>query len=212
MKSGAGTITVPGSGRVRVAPDVAELRLGVSIFRPSVAEARQEAASTMANVLAAVVAADIAPPDVRTALLSVQPRYDYRDDKAPSLTGYEMSNAIEVTVRDLGRLVDVIDGSLRAGATSLDSLSFRLSDPVPAEREARERAMASARDHAAVLARAAGLKITGVASVVEDGVGVPRPFAGAEKMMMVADASTPIESGSLEVAVEVTVSYTTAGG
>lgn len=205
-----GSIVVSGDARVSVEPDVADLRLGVSIARPTVAEARQDAASTMASILAAVVAAGVPGKDVRTSLLSVQPRYDYRDGKPPELSGYELANVVEVTVRDLARLADVVDGSLRAGATSMDSLSFRLADPAPAEREARILAMANARARADVLAEAAGLSITGVASVVENGaMQPPRPFAKAERMMMAADTSTPVESGSLEIAVTVTVTYRT---
>ena len=86
-----------------------------------------------------------------------------------SSAGYELSNVVAVTVRDLERLGDVIDGTLKQGATSMDSLEFRLADPAPAEQEARRRAMADARSHADVLAEAAGLSINGVTSVAENG-------------------------------------------
>lgn len=206
-----GSIVVTGEGRVSLVPDVADLRLGVSIARLTVVEARQDAASTMASILAAVEAAGVTKPDVRTSLFSVQPRYDYRDGKPPELSGYELANVVEVTVRDLATLGDVVDGSLKAGATSMDSLTFRLAHPAPAEREARILAMANARARADVLAEAAGLSITGVASVVEGGaMPPPHPFAKAERMMMAADTATPVESGSLEVAVGVTVAYRTS--
>ena len=99
-----GTIVVSGTGRVAVEPDVAELRLGVAIARPTVEAARAAAAEAMAAILAAVTGAGVARRDVRTTLLSVQPRYDYRDGKAPALTGYDLANVVEVTVRDLGAL------------------------------------------------------------------------------------------------------------
>jgi hypothetical protein len=207
----AGSIVVSGTGRVAVVPDVAELRLGVAVSRPTVDAARTEAAATMAAILGAVDAAGVPRRDVRTALLSVQPRYDYRDGKAPTLTGYELANAVEVTVRDLARLGDVVDGALAAGATSMDSLSFRVDDPAPAEREARILAMAAARARADILAEAAGLTIEGVSGIVE-GVAVPPPGPRmkAERMMMAADVATPVEAGSQEVSVSVTVSYRTS--
>ena len=83
----------------------------------------------MAAILAAVTGAGVARRDVRNTLLSVQPRYDYRDGKAPALTGYDLANVVEVTVRDLGALGAVVDGALTAGATSLDGLTFRVDDP-----------------------------------------------------------------------------------
>ena len=204
-----GTIVVSGTGRVTVEPDLADLRLGLSVARPTVDGARAEAATTMDAILAAVTEADVPRRDVRTTLLSVQPRYDYRDNKPPTLTGYELANIVEVTVRDLDRLGDIVDGTLRAGATSMDSLSFRVADPAPAEREARVLAMAAARARADVLAEAAGLTIVGVADIVEGGaVRPPIPFPKGERMMaMAADLATPVEAGSMEISVSVTVSY-----
>ena len=201
---------VSGTGRVAVDPDVAEVRLGVSIARPTVAAARADGAGTMTTILAAIDAAGVARRDVRTTLLSVQPRYDYRDGRAPALTGYELANTVEVTVRDLGGLAGVVDGALEAGATSLDGLEFRVEDPAPAEREARTRAMAAARARADVLAEAAGLTIVGVRDVTEGGaVAPPEPRMKAARMSLAAAdaAPTPVEAGTTEIVVTVTVSY-----
>jgi uncharacterized protein YggE len=142
--------------------------------------------------------------------LSVQPRYDYRDGRPPTLTGYELANVVEVTVRDLGQLGEVVDGTLKAGATSLDSLTFRVDDPVPAEREARLGAIAAARARADVLAEAAGLTIVGVSEIVEGGPTLPGPRPKVARAMLAADAATPVEGGSMEVSVTVEVTYRTS--
>jgi uncharacterized protein YggE len=203
-----GTIVVPGTGRVSVIPDVADVRLGVSVARPKVDAARAEAARAMDAILAAVDAAGVARRDVRTTQLSIQPRYDYRDGRPPILTGYELANVVEVTVRDLARLGDVVDASLAAGATSMDGLAFRIAEPASAEREARELAMADARARAEVLAAAGGLQIAGVSDIVEGGgVRPPVPYPKAERMMLAADATTPVEAGAQEIVVSVTVTY-----
>lgn len=208
MPDGDGSIVVAGTGRVGVEPDVAELRLGVTVARPTVDAARAHAAETMAAILAAVDAAGVARRDVRTTLLSVQPRYDYRDGQPPALTGYELANVVEVTVRDLARLGDVVDGTLRAGATSMDSLSFRVADPAPAERAARIEAMTAARARADVLAEAAGLTIVGVTDIVEGSTPTPPgPRHKADRMLAVAEAATPVQAGTTEVEVTVTVTY-----
>ncbi len=203
-----GSIVVSGTGSVAVSPDIADLRLGVAVARPTVDGARTEAATTMDAILAAVTATGVARRDVRTTLLAVQPRYDYRDGRPPILTGFELSNVVEVTIRDLARLGDVVDGTLKAGATSMDALSFRVADPAPAEREARRRAVAAARASADVLAEAAGLSIVGVSGIVEGAAEMPPgPRFKAERMMSAADASTPVEAGSTEIAATVTVSF-----
>ena len=207
-RSDEGTIVVIGTGRVNVEPDVADLRLGLAVARPTVEAARAEAATTMAAVLAAIEAAGVEGRDVRTALLSVQPRSDYRDGSAPVLTGYELANIVAVTVRDLRLLGAVIEGALRAGATSMDGLGFRVEDPSAAERTARLAAMGAARSRADVLAAAADLTIVGVGDIVE-GTAVPPPTPRSKERMMLAasDAATPIEAGTIEVSVSVTVSY-----
>ncbi len=208
--STGGTISVSGIGRVAVAPDSAHLRLGVTIARPTVTAARTEAAPITAAVIEAILRAGVERADVRTALLGVQPVYEHRPDRGPVQTGYELSNVVEVTVRDLPAAAAVVDGALAAGATSLDQLTFRATDPAPAERRARELAMETARSRADVLAAAAGLAIDGVLEVVESpDEPRPTPFGLAEGMKLTADVATPIEGGTLEIQVEVRVRYRT---
>jgi uncharacterized protein YggE len=207
-RSDAGTIVVSGTGRVSVVPDIADVRVGVAVTKPKVDAARAEAAATMDAVLRAIDATGIARRDVRTSLLSIQPRFEYREGKPPKLTGYELTNVVEVTIRDLGKLGDVVDGALGAGATSLDGPTFRVADPAPADREARQRAMADARARADVLAGAGGLTIGGVSHIVE-GVETrpPMPFAKYDRVMLAAETATPVEAGALDVTVTVTVTY-----
>jgi uncharacterized protein YggE len=202
-----GTIVVSGTGRVAVDPDVADLRLGVAVARSTVEAARAAAAETMTAILAAVAAAGVARRDIRTSLLSVQPRYDYRDGKAPALTGYDLANSVEVTVRDLGTLGAVVDGALTAGATSLDGLTFRVDDPREAERTARTAAVAEARARAEVLAAAGAVTLTTVLAIVEGGPPPTWPQPKATRMMIAADAGTPVEAGTTEIAVTVTVTF-----
>jgi uncharacterized protein len=203
----SGTIVVSGTGHVAVVPDVAELRLGVAVSRPSVVAARAAAAETMTAILDAVTSAGVARRDVRTTLLSVQPRYDFRDNKAPTLVGYDLNNIVEVTARDLAQLGAIVDAALSAGATSLDGLTFRVDDPREAERAARIAAVDEARSRAEVLADAAGVEIAGVADVVEGMPPPAWPLPKAARMMQAADAGTPVEAGTTEIAVTVTVTF-----
>jgi uncharacterized protein YggE len=204
---GSGTILVSATGCVAVVPDVADLRLGVGISAATVEAARTAGATSMAAIIAAVVAGGVAQRDIRTTLLSVQPRYDYRDGKAPKLIGYDLANVVEVTVRDLDALGGVVDGALAAGATSLDGLSFRVEGPRDAERAARIAAVAEARARADVLAEAAGISIGGVDEIVEGGPPPMWPRPQVARAMLAADAATPIETGSAEIAVTVTVTF-----
>jgi uncharacterized protein YggE len=200
------TISVTGTGRIVLSPDTADVRLGVASTARTVKAARQQAAVAMTAVIASLRHAGVAERDIQTTVLSLQPTYDYRTTSSPpQVTGYVLSNALAVTVRDLDTLGDVIDGALASGATSLDGVTFRVDDQAAAESQARQAAMAEAAAKAKTLADAAHVSIGGVASISESVAPVPYPFyRGA---FAGEDVATPIEVGTTEVSVTVTVVY-----
>src|SRR5687767_1104689 len=122
------TITVPGTGRVSVEPDIASLRLGVSIQRESAGQAREDAANTMNSIIEAISGQGIDRRDVRTSFVTLGPVTDYSEG-GPRIVGYQLLNSVEVTLRDLDKAGSLIDAALGAGASTLDSLDFRLDDP-----------------------------------------------------------------------------------
>ena len=203
------TISVGGTGRVVLTPDTADLRLGVSVTAPTVKAARADAAARMTAVIAALKKLGIADKDIQTSFVTLQPQYDYSaGTNPPRLTGYQFGNGVAVTIRDLDKVGDTIDGALAAGATNLDSVSFRVADETAAADHARQAAMADAKTKAQTLATAAGVSITGVASISETVAPVPYPvYYGAAASGAVKDVATPIQAGTSEVSVSVTVVY-----
>ena len=202
------TITVPGQGTVVVEPDVASLRLGVNVIAETARAARESAATTMKEVLDAVLKTGVARRDVRTSLVSLNPQLDYGKGGTPRITGYQLQNAVSVTLRNLARAGELIDAALGAGASTLDSLDFRIEDPRPATEKARVAAMDDARARATALARAAGAKLGDVISVAEsEGFAPPVPFPAARMAAMAKDVSTPVESGTQELSVALTVTF-----
>ncbi len=208
----APSITVPGQGSVRVVPDVADLRLGVVTTRPTAADARATAAATMQAVLDAVAAAGVERADLRTTLVGLDAVRDYSSERGPVVTGYQLTNTVEATIRATDAVGRVIDAALAAGATSMDGLSFRLADPTAALAEARRLAVADARARAETLAAEAGVGLGAVVAIVEGGAlppGPPRPMA-AFRAKAEADVATPVEAGTSELTIGVTVSFAIA--
>ena len=208
------TITVTGTGRASVRPDLADLRLGVTITAPTVESARSGSAATLAAVITNLKGLGIEDRDLQTSIVSVSPQYDYsREGAPPRLIGYSFSNLVATVVRDIERVGDAIDAALTAGATNVDHIAFRVADQSAAEREAREAAVADARVKAETFAAAAGVAIAGVAAIVESGAPIPYPAPVVERMAFAArDASTPIEPGKNEVVATVTIAYRIASG
>ena len=199
------TITVSGVGTIKVTPDVADVQLGVTLTRDTARAARADAAEAMNKVLAALRALGIADADLRTSYFNIGPLYDY-NTSAQRIIGYQVSNVIDVHVRDLAKLADVIDESVTAGATTVNGVTFDVADRASAERQAREAAVRDARAHADTLAGAAGVTIIGVASISEAGMVTPWPYPMMREFAG-ADASTPVLPGTSDVSLSVTVVY-----
>jgi len=207
-----GSISVPGQSSVRVEPDVADLRLGIVSIRPTAAAARTAAAEAMEAILAALRASGVERRDLRTSLVSLDAVRDYSAPTGPTVTGYQMTNTVEATIRAIETVGAAIDAALAAGATSMDGLAFRLDDPTAALEEARRLAVADARARATTLAVEAGVTLGAVLAIVEGGgllPGPPRPIAEF-RMKAAADASTPVETGTSELGISVTVTFAIA--
>jgi uncharacterized protein YggE len=202
------TNSVSGTGKVVISPDIADVRLGVSVTKPTVAEARSSAASIMTAVIDAIRKAGVADADLKTSVLSLSPAYDYpAGGGTPRLKGYTISNAVVATIRSLETAGAVIDGAMAAGATTMDGITFRVADPARAEEQARQAAMAQAKSKAQTLATAAGVAIEGVATISESSSGSPYPIAYSPAAGVAKDAATPVQAGTNEVTVTVTVVY-----
>jgi uncharacterized protein YggE len=204
------TIAVAGTGKVVVVPDLATVRLGVLVERDGAKAARTAAAEQMTAVVAAIRALGIDEKDIATATVSLQPVYDYPVNSTPRLRGYQVSNQVTVTVRNLDQVSDVIDDSVQAGATTVDGVSFDVADRTAAEADAREAAVADAKAKAEALASGLGVTIQGVASVSEQvsvpvwydrGYGLAAPQAGE------AAADTPVMPGTTDVVINVQVVF-----
>ena len=205
------TIHVTGSGSVTGEPDIASLDIGVSVEKESVAEAREEAASAMTALIAALQANNVDEKDVKTENFSIHPQYDYTDD-GRVLRGYRVNNTVRAKVRDLTTLSDVIDDAATAGGNSIviNSIQFMIDDTTPLQAQARSLAVKDAEAKAQTLAKASGVRLGEPITITESTYfeGPPIPFATAEAAFDdAARSSTPIAPGELAVTVNVAVVY-----
>ncbi|HEY5628253.1 MAG TPA: SIMPL domain-containing protein, partial [Candidatus Limnocylindrales bacterium] len=161
------TISVGGLGKVTVTPDLAHVQLGVQIQKPTAKAARDAAATAMAGVVASVKKLGVDDKDIKTTQVSLSAVYDYPNNAAPVLRGYQLTNQVAITVRDLTKLSDIIDNGVGSGATTVDGISFDVADRTSLEAQARDAAAKDARAKADVYAKSLGLSIIGVASVSE---------------------------------------------
>jgi uncharacterized protein len=201
-------VIVIGEGSVHVAPDYAQIRGGVTTKGKTVKEATDANSKVMAAITAALLNSGIAQIDIKTAQFSIQPVYaPPQPQNEPKLTGYSVSNQVTVMVRALGKVSEILDRMVDAGATDVGNVSFLHSDPAKALDQAREAAVADARRKAELYAHAAGFTLGRVVWLTED-TGtmppVPTPMFRAQASMA---APVPISAGEDTLRVQITVGY-----
>jgi len=205
------TISVQGTGRFSVRPDTAIALIGVETRSPKLADATGEVARRMTAVLASVKALGVADRDLTTVTYSVDPLVAPQprpDDQPPRITGYRVTNVVQLKVRKIDDLGRVLDAALAAGANSLRSLFFTVDDPSKAEGEARARAVRDAATRARQLADTAGVKL-GELVLLSEGVPPPRPVLREFARASMADvgAPGPVQTGEQEISVTVEAHY-----
>ena len=201
-------IVVAGEGSVRLAPDYAQIRSGVGSHAKTAKEATDINSKAMAAIAAALVNAGIAQKDIQTSRFSLQPVYaQAQGNSEAKLTGFSVSNQVTVTIRQIGKVSDILDLLIASGATNVGGVEFLHDDPSKALDQAREAAFADARRKAELYAHTSGLTLGRVAWITEDaGYAGPVPLARASLAMV----PVPISAGEDTLQARVTVGFDVA--
>jgi uncharacterized protein YggE len=210
--SGTGQgITVSGEGKASGTPDVAVLSLGVSSVKPTVKDARDDAAGTMQKVVDAIKSDGVADKDVQTTQYNISPEYDYPLNAPQRLSGYRVTNTVTIKVRDVNKTSQVLDDVTAAGGdiVQVQGISFTIDQPEALQDQAREAAVNDAKARAQRLADTAGVKLGAPISISEGSVAAQpvalKSFAG--DTAGAAQPATPIETGQLDVDITVQVVF-----
>ncbi len=205
-------ITVSGTGKTSIKPDIAQIQLGVSTLAPSVQEARDKAAQALDGMIASIKANGVADKDIQTQQLYIQPEYDYSNNQQ-TLRGFRISNVVSVKLRDINKTGKLVDDAVSAGGneTQIQGIAFTVENPDDAKAQAREKAVADAKQKAQTLAKAAGVQVGDVLQISESGYSPPmydaRSSFSGPNTGVAASPETPIQAGELDVSVGVSVTW-----
>jgi len=200
---GLRTLRVSGEGKAYAAPDVAVVTLAVTAIDPSLQKATRDVTDRARRLLDEVQRAGVAPADVQTARYDVQiERRAERPGAPPALSGYRVTNAVRVKVRDLARLGPLLDRATAAGANEVEGLALQKDDTAPETARALAAAVHAARAKAEEMARAAGLRL-GELLDLSEGRRAPGPGPFPVRAMAMREASVPVAEGQVEVSAEV---------
>jgi hypothetical protein len=211
----AGTIVIEGRGEVLAAPDMAQISSGVTTQGATAREALDANTDAMTDLIAEFKASGVEARDIQTSGFSVNPNYVYTDERdangyslPPKINGYQVSNTVTVTVRELDNLGAILDKSVTVGANTINGVSFSVADPSSLYDEARKAAFADARAKAELYAAAAGGTLEALVSISEgQGFNQPQPVAMYSMRAEAASAPVPVQAGELAFAINVNVQW-----
>jgi uncharacterized protein YggE len=146
--------------------------------------------------------------DLQTTGVSVNPKYVHIKDKEPRLVGYVATYDLNVTVRKLVEVGNVLDEAVKAGANREVGIRFASSDPEKMIDQARKAAVAEARKKAKMYAEGAGAGLGLVKSISEGSYSPYREYKLDMQALTSSEVrSLPIAAGEQELSISVTLMY-----
>ncbi|MCG7627774.1 SIMPL domain-containing protein [Epibacterium sp. MM17-32] len=198
---------VTGEASMDVAPDQAVITLGVRAQAEEAGAAMEQVSVQMNEVMTSLADSGIAGEDMQTQQISMHPvwsqiRRDGREER--TITGFEASNLLLVTLHDIDAMGGVLDDVLRAGANEFRGLSFSYSERDAAQDGLRTKAVEDAIHKARQLAEATGMALGPVREIRDGG---PQGGAPMMAMEMARSADMPISPGSVNLRHSVSVTF-----
>lgn len=190
-------------------PDMARLNAGVMAQAPTASQAMADQRARMNRVIATIRKIGVAERDIQTSGINLSPVYVRGDNRnaPPRISGYQATNRVNVTVRDLTKVGDGLDALVDAGANNIGQVSFGFSDQAALVEKARANAIAELKKRRDFFASVGGLKI-GRLMVLSEGGGArpPQPMMAMDRAESFK-ASTPVAPGESEVSVSLSATY-----
>jgi len=210
--TGERSITVVGIGKVSGKPDIARVTVGIETQAPSLQRAVDDNKAKMNVLLETLKQLGLADKDIRTSNYSVytervgQPSPAADQPVSADQMIYHVTNQVDVTVRDVNQLGDVLDKAVAAGANNIYGVNFNVEDTAKLEADARAKAVADAKARAAELAQLNGAQLGEVLTISEVIGGSAYPMY-RDAVGMGGGGGTPVQPGELEMSVSIQITY-----
>jgi hypothetical protein len=212
------TITVSGTGDIYAKPDLSIVDFSVITDATTVAKAMDDNTAKMNAIIDFMKQQGIEDKDLKTINFNISPLYEFYKagtciPPCPTgkrvLTGYEVTQSLQVKIRDMAKIGDIIQGGTDKGANQVGDLQFTIDKEDELKKQAREQAIAEAKTKAGELASQLGVKLTRIVNFNESGIF---PYYSAMKEAAPAGmggGGTPpqIETGENKIEVTVNITY-----
>ena len=222
INQGEHTISFTAEGKVLAKPDIAEITFYVINQGEKAETVQKENNERMQEAVAFVKNQGVKEDDIRTVQYNLSPKYDYTWCKkpgveiysscSPKIIGYELNQGIEIKIRDFDKINTIVGGLSEKGVNQISNVSFVIDDPEDYKNEARIQALEKVEERAKLLAQKSSIKLGKIIDISE-GQGIDPIYRALEMEKAMAGsiedavAPAPIEPGTQEITVTLTVTY-----
>lgn len=203
------TLSVTGTGRVLMVPDLAYINIGIRSEAQDVSSALT-ANNTQATAISdAIKDVGVEEKDLQTANFNVYSIQQYDQNGQPSYVSYSVENTLYVTVRDLTKLSQVLDAALGAGANQIYGINFDLANRQSALDQARDLAIKDAQAKALAVAATSGVTLGQIQTINVSNTSYVQPYSpyGMGGGAMDAASSVPVSAGQIVVTFDANLVY-----
>ena len=204
-------LTVHGSAQLAFPADQARFNLAVVTTDAGARGALETNNTRLRQVREALLTAGLPIEECRTGHFEITPQWsprprDAQPDWQPVIVGYRVSNSLQVTTGRLPLVGPLIEAGVKAGANSIDDLSYGLADPATGRAAALAAATDNARKEAGATARAAGVQLGNILSLEVEPVSIDAPVR-MMRMAVAEAAAPPLTPGEVTVRAGVTIVF-----
>lgn len=148
-------VTVSGKGEIKLTPDIATFTAGVRVEKKTAVDAQFENSAVMERIIQKLIESGVEEKDIQTSHMRLNEVYDY-SKKNPTIKGFEVYNSLDITVRNLDKLGQILSDVIAAGATDANSIVLSIDDKEGAYNDALSAAIENAFSKAQAIAQASG--------------------------------------------------------
>lgn len=205
------TMYFSGEGKVNAKPDIAIVSMGLSVQKYKVSDAQKESTEKMNAFINKVKDFGVESKDIKTANYNIYPQYDWTNGKQ-IFRGYQLSQNVEIKIRDLDKVSDIISLAGDYSLNQVGDLIFDIDNKEEFIKQARKEAIQKAKENAIRTADELGIELGRIISFNESS-GTPQIYNGyrlmdsAKVMNESASGTAQIESGSADIKITVNIGY-----
>lgn len=200
-------VSFSGEGKVLARPDIATVSLSIVTEASTSKAAQDENSSKSAGVVNFLKNKGIDDKDIKTIGYNIYPTYAYPYNKNPQITGYRVDQTLEVKIRDLNKVSEVLDGVVSAGVNQVNNLAFNIDNPDKLKADARSKAIDDAKTKAKELEKQLGIKLGRIINFSENVGGYPQPMIYEKGLGVGGGGGPTVPTGENEIVVDITLTY-----